>query len=282
MSHLIHPANDPIQFDVTPASANWQYLSYRVISLTKGEDYRHETVGNEAALVPIQGTGEAVVDNQEFSISRSSVFREMPHVLYTPPGTTITVRATADFRFAIGSAPAEGLYPVRLFRPEEMSSEIRGGGTATRQVNHILAHPLPAERLILFEVYVPGGAWSGYPPHCHDGYAGCAHLDETYHFIIEPDNGFGFHRNYRVDEDFDETFTVHNNDLVLVTKGFHSTTVAAGANMYFLNYLAGELYDEDRGIPPYDDPQFVALKDRLAEIPMTLPVARENYHPTER
>ena len=36
-----------------------------------------------------------------------------------------------------------------------MKQEVRGGGVAVRQVNHILAHPLPAERLILFEVYVP-------------------------------------------------------------------------------------------------------------------------------
>lgn len=278
MSHLIHPSDGTIQFDVTPASAHWRYLSYRVVVLQAGETYRHQTEGNEAALVPIAGAGEAKIADQNFAISRSNVFREMPHVLYAPPGAAIEVQATDYFHFAIGSAPAQGLYPIRLFRPEEMRSEIRGGGSATRQVNHILAHPLPAERLILFEVYVPGGAWSGYPPHCHDGYDGCAHLDETYHFLIEPYNGFGFHRNYRVDEDFDETFTVQHNDLVLVTKGFHSTTVASGANMYFLNYLAGELYDEDRAIPPHDDPQYADQKDRLAEIPMTLPVARENYN----
>lgn len=276
MSHLIHPASGKIQYDITPASAGWQYLSYRVIQLRAGEQYQHDTAGEEAALVPITGAAEAEANGQRFSFSRSNVFREMPHVLYAPPGTAISVRATTDFHFAIGGAPASGLYPLRLFRPSEMSSEIRGGGTATRQINHILSHPLPAERLILFEVYVPGGAWSGYPPHCHDGYGGSAHLDETYHFLIEPGNGFGFHRNYRVDVDFDETFTVHNNDLVLVTQGFHSTTVAAGANMYFLNYLAGELYDDDRRIPPTDDPQYADLKERLAEIPMSLPVARDN------
>ena len=42
-----------------------------------------------------------------------------------------------------------------------MKKEFRDGGAARRQVNHVLAAPLPAERLILFEVYVPGGAWFG-------------------------------------------------------------------------------------------------------------------------
>ena len=282
MSHLLHPAKGKIQFDITPANAGWQYLSYRVVQLLAGEGYQHTTGRDEAALVPIQGRGEARVAGENFAFSRSDVFREMPSVLYAPPGSTMDIRAQSDFHFAIGSAPAEGRYPLRLFRPAEMRSEIRGGGSATRQVNHILAHPLPAERLILFEVYVPGGAWSGYPPHCHDGYGGSAHLDETYHFRIAPDNGFGFHRNYRVDKEFDETFTIHDNDLVLVTQGFHSTTVAAGANMYFLNYLAGELYDEQRTEPPYDDPQYAEQKGRLGELPMKLPIARENYEPIER
>ena len=34
--------------------------------------------------------------------------------------------------------------------------------------------------------------------------------------------------------------------LVLTAPGFHSTIVAPGYNMYFLNYLAGNLYDDQR------------------------------------
>ena len=100
---------------------------------------------------------------------------------------------------------------------------------------------MPAERLILYEVYVPGGAWSGYPPHCHDGYGGSAHLDETYYFRTDPSNGVALHRNYRRDNDFEEIFAVRDTDLVLVTQGFHSTSAAPGSNLYFLNYLAGRV-----------------------------------------
>ena len=58
------------------------------------------------------------------------------------------------------------------------------------------------------------------------------------------------HRNYRVDKPLDETFVVTDGDLVLVTKGYHTTTAAPGSHMYFLNYLAGELTDLDRATPP--------------------------------
>ena len=137
-----------------------------------------------------------------------------------------------------------------------MRSEVRGGGGATRQVNHILAHPLPAERLILYEVYVPRGGWSGWPPHCHDGYEGSPYLEETYYFRLQPGDGWALHRNYRVDSDFDETFAVRDRDVVCVTQGFHSSAAAPGSHMYFLNYLAGNLRDDERAIPPFFQPEY--------------------------
>jgi len=263
---------ETLAIDVTPKSAGWQYLGYRIINLTAGGSYRHSTLDTEIALVPLWGSGTLTVGELTYTISRMSVFEELPHVLYVPPGHELEVFTSVSFEFAIGSAPATGKHPVRLFGPDEMKQEVRGGGAATRQVNHILAHPLPAERLILFEVYVPGGAWSGYPPHCHDGYAGSPYLEETYYFRMSPNDGFGFHRNYRIDEDFDESFVVGHADLVLVTKGFHSTAAAPGSNMYFLNFLAGELLDEARGTPPYDDPRYVHLKEDWTGTTIGLPV----------
>lgn len=262
--------------DITPDSAKWDYLSFRVMQLSANQDYTFSTENTEIALVPLQGSGKIQVDEHIFEISRKDVFSELPHVLYVPPGQTITIQTDSHFEFAFGGAPAEGKYPIRLFKPSEIKQEVRGGGAATRQVNHILAHPLPAERLILFEVYVPGGAWSGYPPHCHDRYGGSPYLEETYYFRFQPEHGFGFHRNYRVDEDFDEVFTVKQADTVLVTKGFHSTTAAPGSNIYFLNYLAGELLDDKRGTPPYDDPQFAYLKGAWAENTIDLPIFDTN------
>ncbi len=273
MPHHIKPnQNSNILIDVTPESAGWHYLRFKVVSLKAGESYREQTGGDEVALVPLTGQGSVTAGGEQFALSRGGVFREMPHVLYAPPGTEISVEAAGDFEFALGGAPAEGRYPVRLFRPQEMKAEIRGGGAARRQVNHILAYPLPAERLILFDVYVPGGMWSGYPPHCHDGYAGSPYLEEVYYYRITPEAGYAIHRNYRRDNDFDELFTVRDGDLVLVTQGFHPVAAPPGANVYFLNYLAGELLDEARGTPPYDDPDWGWMKDDWEGKAMALPV----------
>ena len=270
--HLKSDLESMIALDVTPQSAGWSYLSYRVIQLSGEQVYLHRTEGDELALVPLQGSGIAQTQAGDFKLERAGVFQEKPSVLYLPPGHEFGVRANGSFEFAIGSAPAEGKYPLRLFKPDEIRAEVRGGGAARRQVHHSLAHPMPAERLILYEVYVPGGAWSGYPPHCHDGYGGSAHLDETYYFRTDPAEGVALHRNYRRDRDFEEIFAVRDRDLVLVTQGFHSTSAAPGSNLYFLNYLAGELLDEQRAQPPYDDPDYAWLKDDYTANLMRLPI----------
>ena len=77
---------------------------------------------------------------------------------------------------------------------------MRGGGAALRQVNYLLAAPLPAERLIIYEIIAESGSWCGWPPHCHDGYDGSPYLEETYYFRFDREEGYAIHRNYRVDE----------------------------------------------------------------------------------
>lgn len=277
--HHIKPNRDEtMMIDVTPESAGWDYLSFQVVQLKAGESHQVSTPGVEMAIVPLYGGGEfQVADGETFAISRKNPFDEMPHILYVPPGHEVTIAAGENgFEFAYGSAPAEGRYSLRLFKPEDMKSEVRGGGVALRQVNHVLAHPLPAERLILFEVYVPGGAYSGWPPHCHDGYEGSIYLEETYYYRILPENGFCMHRNYRKDSDFDEVFAVKDGDLVLVTEGFHPVAVPPGSNIYFLNYLAGKPLGEERGLPPFDDPDWQWMKQDYEGGRMSLPVGASN------
>jgi len=238
------------RISVTPESAGWRFLSFAVVSLAAGEAHVDIRADEETAVVPLSGSANVVAGTESFAISRTSVFEQMPHIVYAPPGTTITINASTDFEFAIGSAPAEGKYPVRLFTPGEMKSEVRGGGAARRQVNHVLAAPLPAERLILYEVYVPRGTWSGWAPHRHDGVDGAPYLEETYYFRLDPSDGFAMHRNWAPEDGFDEVLTAGDGDVALVPKGFHSSVACPSSNMFFLNYLAGELLDGERATPP--------------------------------
>lgn len=264
--------NSKTVLQVRPESAGWKYLSFQVIALDAGETFTYATGSEEVALTSLTGTARIDVSGEPFTLSRQSVFAEMASVLYVPPGKAIRITATTGFECALGSAPAVGKYPTRLVTADEMKQELRGEGAARRQVNHLLAYPLPAERLILYDAYVPGGMWAGFPPHCHDGYMNSPYLEETYYYRIMPNNGFAIHRNYRCDTAFDETFVVREGDLVLVTQGFHPVATAPGSNVYFLNYLAGDLLDDARKTPPFDDPAYAWVKQNWGGNALELPM----------
>ena len=249
---LFRPVEGPGRIvHVTPETAGWDYVEFGVVDVTAAAPWSGVQADRETAVVPLAGEGRVLVgDDLVVDLSRLSVFDQMASIVYLPPGTPYRIESDTGLRATVGSAPAEGRYPVRVFEPPEMRSEIRGGGQAHRQVIHSLSHPLPAERLILYEVYIPRGTWAAWPPHCHDGREGSPYLEEVYYFCLDRPEGYGLHRNWRHEEGYDDPMVVHDGDLVLVPKGYHTTVTCPSANMYFINYLAGELQDDDRRTPP--------------------------------
>ncbi|MEO6652409.1 MAG: 5-deoxy-glucuronate isomerase [Ilumatobacteraceae bacterium] len=252
----IRPSDGPgTLLDITPESAGWGSIAFAVIDVRAGAPHRGGAADRETAIVTIEGAGRVLVDGMTVDVARTSVFDQVGRIVYVPPGVDFTIETDRTVTVAVGSAPAEGKLPVRVFEPSEMRSEIRGGGAAYRQVVHALAHPLPAEHLILYEVYVPRGTWAGWPPHRHDGVDGSPYLEEVYYFRLDRPEGYVLHRNFtdgagRDGDDFDEVVVARDGDAVLVPKGYHTSVASPGSNMYFLNYLAGDLELDDRRTPP--------------------------------
>ena len=83
-----------------------------------------------------------------------------------------------------------------MIRPEDCGYEIRGGGNATRQIVDIVPPAFPADRLLICEVFTPGGNWSSYPPHKHDTDDPPREVDleEIYYFRFRDPDGYGFQR----------------------------------------------------------------------------------------
>ncbi len=242
---------------IDPDSAGWSNLAFAVVDVRPDAPHTDQLDGRETAIVTLSGAGRVVVDGTAHDVSRTSVFEQLGRVVYVPPGVPFTIETDDAVTVAVGSAPAEGKLPARVIEPSEMRSEIRGGGQSYRQVIHSLAYPLPAERLILYEVYIPRGTWAGWPPHRHDGVEGSPYLEETYYFRLDRPEGYVLHRNFNdgaaptgEPPDFDEVSVARDGDLVLVPMGYHTTVSSPGSNMYFLNYLAGDLLLDDRKTPP--------------------------------
>ena len=231
--------------DITPETAGWQYVSFAVYQLTRGQTLRGAADGRETTVVVLSGIGRAELNGQSVGQlgERLSVFEnKAPYALYLSEDASYQVECTSDgMEIAVASAPtAHRHLPARVLRPQDVSVELRGEGNTQRRVQHILDTDQEAERLIVVEVITPAGNWSSFPPHKHDteNPPHEAYLEETYYHHIQPTSGFAFQRVYNF-EGFDETVTVHDGELVLVPKGYHVVSAAPGFDNYYLNIMAG-------------------------------------------
>jgi 5-deoxy-glucuronate isomerase len=263
---------------LTPETAGWRYLSVDVLRLDPGDTVELHRPGQEAALLSVHGAVTVRADGLDARLARANPFAAMGDLLYTPPGTSVTITAESASEIAIGAAPAAGRYPLRVIRAAEMASELRGGGPACRQIISPLATPLPAESLIVYEAFVPRGAWAGWPPHRHDGEDGSPYLEETYYFHFDRPAGYGLHRNYAHDG-YDQHAIVTDGSLVPVPRGYHVSAAAPAANMWILNFLAGA--PEHRGQPPAFDLDEIWITTDWDHGRMTLPAVHSTNNPTE-
>jgi len=287
-SLVIHPGNttDPHTLvEVTPPIAGWEALSFRAVRLGKGEQWSFDPGQNELALAVLGGQIDVESNRGRWEAvgRRKDVFSGMPYALYLPPNSTLTVTARTDCEFALGWAASQAEYPARLITPEGMEVEIRGGGHATRQINRILPPGSPCARLVMVEVYTPGGNWSSYPPHKHarprpgpDGRLREADLDEIYYYKIDRPEGYALQRVYTGPESplqqaglgFDVAVQARNDDVVLVPEGYHPVSSPPGYTTYYLNLLAGSA----QSLAASDDPAFAWVKDELGERDRRVPI----------
>jgi len=247
---------------VTQDHAGWQTISLRVIRLEKQQKQILSQPGEELALVMLGGQATIRAGGQRWESlgARANVFAGMPHALYLPLGTEqIEIEAlTSPCEVAVCGARASRRFPAALVTPSSVEVEIRGGGNATRQINHILKPDFPADRLLVVEVYTPSGNWSSYPPHKHDVHnpPGEVDLDEIYFYKISQPEGFAIQRVYTRDGRRNETLTVRDNDLVLIPEGYHPVVAAHGYDCYYLNVLAGSA----RSMAASDDPDYAWVR----------------------
>lgn len=230
--------------DVTPQSAGWTYVGFKLQRLAAGETVEAPSGDRETCLVLVAGKARITADGTDFGLigERMNPFDGLPWSVYVPGGKGWSVTADTEVELAICTAPAgNGGYAARLIHPQEVGEETRGTGTNTRRVRSIMFDTSPADSLIVVEVITPGGHWSSYPPHKHDvdNLPEESLLEETYYHRIRPSQGFAVQRVYTEDRSLDETILVSDGDVVLVPKGHHPVGAAHGYDLYYLNVMAG-------------------------------------------
>lgn len=282
-----HPRpDDPgLLLHISPELAGWSYISFQVRRLEHGERWSSATGDRELAIVDLGGryTVASSRGRWEGIGSRESVFTGAGHVLYLPPGTEFAISAERAGEFAVASAPAVEQHAPLLIRPADVPIYVRGGGNASRQINDLLPPGSPVQRLVLVEVYTPGGNWSSYPPHKHDVHAEDgqgnlleADLEEVYYYRFDRPEGYAFQRIYTGETSplhmegrgFDATVCPTDGCAVLVPEGYHPVASPPGYTTYYLNVLAGSA----QSLANRDDPRYSWVKETYGPPDPRLPL----------
>ncbi|MHC4146665.1 MAG: 5-deoxy-glucuronate isomerase [Planctomycetota bacterium] len=259
---------------ITPEKADWEYISFQVRRLAAGRSWSFATGENELVVVNLSGRYTVSSNRGQWSGigGRKDVFQGAAHALYLPRQSEFTVTAEESGEFAVAWAPTDQDHDPWLIKPEDVTISVRGGDNVSRQINDLLPSDSPVHRLVLVEVYTPGGNWSSYPPHKHDthieddeGNLLEADLEEVYFYKIDKPDGYAYQRVYT-----DETSPLHkaghpidalvraeNNCAVLVPEGYHPVVSAPGYTTYYLNVLAGSA----QTLANQDDPKYTWVKE---------------------
>lgn len=272
---VVHPGGDAdVIVEVTPEIAGWDYIHFQSRRLAAGRSWSFQTGEHELALVMLSGRADVATNRGSWAGlgERPSVFAGPPHALYLPRRTQLKVTAATDSEFAVMWVATDQDNQPRLIAPADVPVEIRGGDNATRQINGIIPPGFPCQRLVVVEVYTPGGSWSSYPPHKHDihktsadGTVLEADLEEVYYYKLDKPEGYAFQRIYTDPESplhqaghpIDAVVLARDNDAVLIPEGYHPVASAPGYTTYYLNVLAGSA----QSLANSDDPHYAWIKD---------------------
>lgn len=258
----------------TREGVDWEWMSMSARRLNPGERYQANTDGEEAAFVILGGRCAADWGKGEQRIGeRKNVFDGFPYCLYLPSGNSVKFKAETVCEIAECRVPSKAKLEPRLVTPKDVATSLRGGENASRQIVDIVRPDFPADKLVVIEVYTPGGNWSSYPPHKHDVHNPPMEvdLDEIYYYRIDhPKEGFALQRLYSPDKSQDVTVRAQDGDAVLVRSGYHPVVAGPGYNVYYLNFLAGT----SRAMQVTEDPSHVWLKGTWKETDPRLPLVK--------
>jgi 5-deoxy-glucuronate isomerase len=221
---------------VTPASAGWDHVGFEALTVAP---VARATGDRETCVVVISGTVHVRSEHGEWRDlgGRPDPFSGPPEGAYFPPGSAYVVEGDAEI--GLCHAPATTGTAARALRAPAVAR--RGYDVHERVVGNIMMDNEDAERLLVCEVITPSGHWSSYPPHKHDRDAlpDESLLEETYYHRVRPASGFGLQRVYTGDGSLDEAVAVHDRDVVLVPRGYHTVAAPPGVALYYLNVMAG-------------------------------------------
>jgi len=240
------------QIGLNPLGENpCRLLDFAKVVLEPGGEYEGNTGDAEALLVVLSGQAHVSACGVEHANvgGRPNVFAGKPHAVYMPPNCAYRIAVPEDgrrFEAALPMAKADDGSAPFLIEPNQVRSGKWGISNFSRAFHQILVqgqHPgRRVHRLIVGETFTPSGNWSTYPPHRHehDNPPHEVFMEEMYYFRVAPTDGWGLAKYYTDDESIDDVYTVKDDTILMMPKGYHTVVSAPGYTTYYLWFLAGD------------------------------------------
>ena len=260
-------AKEGIYQEILAEDAGWEFLNFNARILKKGQVWKGFTGENEYGIILLSGDYSVKTDqgNWKTKNGRKHVFDGIAHTLYLSRNTEFELTVESEtLAIALGWCETTEDHQDQFKEPTKSVIEIRGGDTATRQINSLIEPGFDCQRLVSVEVYTPSGNWSSFPAHKHDerildndGNLIEARLEETYFYKTNKPQGYAIQQIYTSDRSLDEIAVARNNDVVMVPKGYHPVVAGHGYNIYYLNFLTGS----DQSLANTNDPDHEWIYD---------------------
>src|SRR5260370_12321301 len=92
--------------NITPETAQWKYISFKVARLSPHERIEANTATEEVVIVPLVGRGKLLFNDQTPKLTPKDPFRELADIAYLPTRTHYKLEAIGSFDVATGAIPS--------------------------------------------------------------------------------------------------------------------------------------------------------------------------------
>ena len=258
--------------------AGWDTMNFAAVRLGAGKTFEIAIDAFEYVAVILSGRCNIRSNKGDFENvgRRDSVFSGLPYAVYLPPQTEFEIESLSEnFEFASCWAPTKKEAEARLIAPRDTETLLLSGGNCSRQMSRVIGGDFPADRLLVYELYTPGGNWSSYPPYKHDrhrtdekGVVLEAQLKRFSFYKFDRPTGYAWQRVYSADKRSDVTMMARQHDIILMPAGYYTMVSAPGTVTYTLNFLAGST----REFACSEDPDYTWMRALMPAMDPRLPL----------
>lgn len=236
---------------ITPENSDLKYLSYGRIILNQAiPTVAIETRNQEIALICIKGKGTVSYSGRDELIAPYDT-------VYIPIGGKINISTESELDLVECSAPATISTDYTFVRFNEVKTHptlhvTAGKESYCRDMYTLIGEKIPASRLLAGVTFSHPGNWTSWPPHQHT-----ETREEIYLYIQMPEPVYGVQFVYTDARNMEFAEIVHENDAVVIPKGYHPNVAVPGHSINFVWMMAGIREKEDRqGSPLVFEPGF--------------------------